>query len=476
MHGGFCRWLTCALTATAISVGGPHVWAQEVQPWQLPENPGYGAQQPTNYLASTATLNADGPVDLNRRIADLELALKKMEGKAAEDKKKAANKLSVTPTGRIQLDAAMFDQDAASRAQVGEVENGVEFRRARIAVKGEGFEIIDYMIELDFAGSKHAFRDVFFTIKELPYLQNVRIGHFKEPFGLDQLISDNYTTFMERSVADEGAIVPGRNVGVMSFGQTADLMSTYQIGGFVSQMADNPPIYQNDEDGYATTMRATRLLWYDEPSEGRGLLHTGLAYSYRGMSPEVQRTWRARPEAHLAPYLIDLALPIDHEQLLGAETAFVYGPFSLQAEWFGDFVNGLDAQPNHTFHGGYVYASYFLTGEHRPYNRKLGVFDRIRPFTNFFRVRTMDGDVATGAGAWEVAYRYSYLDVLDDSLLNTNGAGMVTDHTLALTWYLNPYTRLTWNYVMSNADRVTGGNLITDGTLNTFEMRAHIDF
>lgn len=476
MHGGFCTWLTCAVAAAAITVSGHRLGAQEPQPWPMPVDSGYAAEQSTNYLVSSASLNADGPVDLNRRIADLELALKKMESQAAADKTKVATKFTATPMGRLQVDAAMFDQNAASRAQVGDVENGVELRRARLGIKGEGFGVIDYVIEIDFAASKHALKDVFITIKELPYLQNVRIGHFKEPFGLEQLISDNYTTFMERSLADEGAIVPGRNVGVMSFGHTADLLSTYQIGGFVSQMPDNPPIYQNDDDGYAMTMRGTRLLWYDEPSEGRGLLHTGLAYSYRGMASDVERTWRARPEAHLAPYLINLSLPIDHEQLLGVESALVYGPFSLQAEWYGDFVNGLGAEPNHTFHGAYVYASYFLTGEHRPYNRKLGVFDRVRPFTNFFRVRTCDGDVANGWGAWEVAYRCSYLDVLDDSLLTTNGAGQVMDHTLALTWYLNPYTRLTWNYVMSDADRVTGGNLITDGHLNTFEMRAHIDF
>ena len=52
-------------------------------------------------------------------------------------------------------------------------------------------------------------------------------------------------------------------------------------------------------------------------------------------------------------------LPIDHEQLLGVETAFVYGPFSLQAEWYGDFVNGLGGRPNHTFHGASAPASYF---------------------------------------------------------------------------------------------------------------------
>ena len=35
--------------------------------------------------------------------------------------------------------------------------------------------------------------------EDLPVLGNVRVGHFKECFGLEQLTSDNYTTFMERS-------------------------------------------------------------------------------------------------------------------------------------------------------------------------------------------------------------------------------------------------------------------------------------
>ena len=170
----------------------------------MPVDSGYTAEQSTNYLVSSASLNADGPADLNRRIADLELAAKKMEGQAAADKAKVSSKFSVTPRGRLEVDAAMFDQNAASRAQVDEAENGVELRRARLGIKGEGFGVIDYVIEMDFAASKHAFRDVYLTIKELPYLQNVRIGHFKEPFGLEQLTSGNYTTFMERSLADEG--------------------------------------------------------------------------------------------------------------------------------------------------------------------------------------------------------------------------------------------------------------------------------
>ena len=41
------------------------------------------------------------------------------------------------------------------------------------------------------------------------------------------------------------------------------------------------------------------------------------------------------------------------------------------------------------------------------------MFDRVKPYEDFFHVRTCDGCTATGRGAWEVAYRFSYIDMLD---------------------------------------------------------------
>ena len=50
----------------------------------------------------------------------------------------------------------------------------------------------------------------------------------------------------------------------------------------------------------------------------------------------------------------------------------------------------------------------------------MGVFDRVRPYEDFFRVRTATAH-GTGLGAWELAYRFSYIDMLDG--LTTKGAG-----------------------------------------------------
>ena len=115
----------------------------------------------------------------------------------------------------------------------------------RLQAAGEFWYNIDYKLEVEFVTTtRPAFKDVYFTVKELPWVQNVRIGHFKEPFGLEQLTSDRFTTFMERSMCDEGFIVPGRNIGVMLFGQSENERATFALGCFLNQHGvDNPPLF-----------------------------------------------------------------------------------------------------------------------------------------------------------------------------------------------------------------------------------------
>ncbi len=445
------------------------------------------------YVLADRDLNAGplGPApgspeagDLARRVADLEQALQKAAEKEAAEKKKASGRPGVSVFGRLQMDGFNFDQNARSRDQVGHARNGVEFRRARIGVRGDFAEVFEYQVEVDFAnrdadqvintnGQSTAFKDTYIAMKELPLFGAVRVGHYKEPFGLEQLTSDNFPTFLERSLGDEGGFVPARNPGVMAYDHTENERATWAIGAFVADSADQPVIYQNDDGGCALTMRGTWLPWYDEASQGRGLLHTGLAYSYRDAADGIVR-FRVRPEAHLGPLVVDLRLDeAENWQLFGAEAALVYGPFSMQSEFFGSTVRRAPA--DNTFTGMYVYFSYFLTGENRAYRRDYGIFDRVRPFENFFRVRDGDGCIQTGWGAWEIGYRYSYVDFLD-ALVATNGAGQVSDHTIGVNWYWNPYSRLMFNYVNSSADRVTGGALLSDGTMHIFEMRAQVDF
>ena len=501
MHGRTFT-MTCVL-ATVLVAAATDLLAQEGQR----STAGYAADQPPpppagNQPPAAVDQAAGGEVrppdfsalppaqppasdDLARRVSDLEKQLADYAKAAADAKGQPPTKPLIAPSGRIQFDVANFSQNPASNSQFGNAQNTVGFRRARIALLGE-YEVVDYIIEMDFANRGIAstinskdqstgFKDVYVQVHDLPVIGNVRVGHFKECFGLEQVTSDNYTTFMERSIDDEGAFVPGRNDGIMAYNWTENQRATWAIGAFTNQTGfDQPPTFIYDHWGLDCAMRGTYLPWYDEASGGRGLLHTGLGYVYRS-APDNTMALAARPESAFAPSVVNMTLTdVTNMQTVDAETALVYGPLSFQSEIFASNVNHLTAASN-DFYGGYAFVSYFLTGENRPYNRKMGVFDRVRPYEDFFRVRTCDGSTCTGRGAWEVAYRFSYIDMLDG--LTTKGAGIASDHTLGLNWYMNPYTRVMFNYVHSmDTYNVATNNRITGGNLDIFEMRVAIDF
>ncbi len=416
---------------------------------------------------------------LESRVAELEATLAEIRAEQSAARKEAAGRPTVIPGGRIDLDWAAFNQDTTSYAQIGDQQDGIKFRRARMFLEGAAFHVIDYRIEMDFAGTKTiddtttqatAFKDVYFEVNELPLLGHVRVGHFKEPSGLEVLGSTRFITFMERSLANEYTFVPVRDVGIMAHDTYAQENGTWAIGCFVADMGEQPPIFRDDDGGLALLMRGTYLPWYGEAADGRGLWHLGASYSYRDTPNDTAR-FRARPECQMADYVVDTGdIPdVPSWQYLGLETVVVLGPFSAQAEWFNAFVHRTVGEDLY-FGGGYAQVSYFLTGENRNYVRSGAYFDRITPYENFFRVRGQDGHVYTGKGAWEVGYRWSYLDLSQyDS--GENHPGIVQDHTIGVNWYLNPYTRVMFNYVNS-----TLHNPIGDGDLSIFEMRAQVDF
>ena len=210
------------------------------------------------------------------------------------------------------------------------------------------------------------------------------------------------------------------------------------------------------------TGRLTGLPWYKE--DGRKLLHLGVAYSHKNYEGDRRagdhlERFRARPEAHLAPLFVDTGeFFLESDHLLGAEVAWVHGPFSLQGEYFHVFANGLDG-----FHGShadfnafYAQASYFLTGEHRKYDPERGAFTRVRPHRNF----RDDG----GCGAWEVAARYSLVD-FDRVRISSD---RLDDFTFGLNWHLNPNMRVMFNYVFADVE--------DRGDANIFQMRFQVEF
>ncbi|MGQ9575339.1 MAG: OprO/OprP family phosphate-selective porin [Thermoguttaceae bacterium] len=463
MHGGTSKgWpvmLAVAMLA-ALPARGP---AQQIQSSEL-SDPRSG-----ELLTGTmATAEGEPAGDLVKRIEKLERALKA----SADRQARAAGRPTVSVGGRMFLDWAWFNENSASRAAFGDAQDATFFRATRLHAEGDLFDVFGYKVEMDFAGRDNAdeqltvFKDVYLGIKDLPYLGTVRVGHFKEPFSLEELTSQRFITFMERSLPD--ILVPARNVGAMAINHTQTENATWAFGVF-RQMGDAPPFRQDDDGGTAFTARATWLAWYDQASGGAGLLHLGVGYRYLDFDDPVQRI-RQRPEIGIGPRVVDTGWFGDNvdAHYFGPEIALVYGPFSVQAEWVAAHYDRTGGAAEADFNGMYIYVSYFLTGEHRVYRRSEGRFDRVRPYENFFRVRTGEGSIATGRGAWEVAYRYSNLDLHDIEAAVLGG--YAADHTFGVNWYLNPNMRIMLNYIHTNA------SLNYEAPLDIFAMRAQFDF
>lgn len=412
-----------------------------------------GGVELSGYLSQPATDDA-----LSQRVTELEAQLKKMQAADEQAAARAAQRFTVRPFGRLHLDAATFSQDADNRTTVGPLENGVDIRRARLGAEGEGFDIFFYRFDFDVVGidpqlqTRVVIADAYLDVQQLPILGNIRVGHFREPFSLDRLDSTNDLPFMERALSTN-ALTPFRNIGLMAFDWNNSETATWAYGVF-NENTDEYGEYYDDNGAAAFTTRATWLPYYDEPAKGRYMVHVGGSYSYRHLGPP-ERRFGVPPEIGLrsgslrtANFVDTGVLRLDDYHVAGLEACAVWGSLSMQGEYVVLAANETNGSTP-VFHGGYVEAMYWLTGENRQYNRRSGTFGAVPLNSNFFRVRTEDGRICTGPGAWELTARLSNLNLTSADV----AGGELADVTLGLNWYYAVRCRVMFNYVHSLLDR-----------------------
>lgn len=375
--------------------------------------------------------------------------------------------------GVVQVDFASISADAQMKKLADKAGQPIEgygdaFRRARITIEGGLYQNIEFKTEFDFARANVTFTDVWLGVKDIPYLGRIRAGHMKEPFSLEELTGNAYLTFMERSLPVAFTEFPSnRATGAQVLNSILDNRMTWAAGGFMAQTDSAGDSFANTPN-VDIAARLTGLPWYEE--NGRELLHLGAGYVHKFRNPDNKIGTQVRFRSRSEEYVVNLntvdtlSIPSDGADLYNAELALVYGPFSLQGEYFHTFVNA-DKFNNPQFNGYYAYVSYFITGEYRNYDTSMGVFTRVSPNRNF--------NLANGGwGAWEVAVRYSNLN-LNDALV---AGGEENNVSAGLNWYLNPNVRTMFNYVHTNVSDRKTTQTVTDANADVFESRLQLNF
>lgn len=330
------------------------------------------------------------------------------------------------------MDDGWTDGDDEEQDLIG----GTFMRRARFAVKTVLWTDWYAEVDMDFAEETTALKDAYVAYRGLFGKRgHVRVGNFRQPFGLEENFTSRNLLFMERSTGTEPFVV-GRRMGI----EVARWDPNWRVAASVygADVAD----FAGEKDDDETVNFAARVNYTP--------IHTEESVLLVGASATLRKTeWDAgevrfdvRPETYVADTKFtdtDDIEDVDKYNVLGGELAYVNKRFYAQGEYMTAGVQRLEGLEDLSFSGGYVYAGFFLTDDTHPYDYQNAEFGRVLP--------------RSARGAWELAARYSTLD-LDDQDIEGGSSSIIT---LGLNWYANANVRVYLNYVIVNNDETAMG-------------------
>ncbi len=354
--------------------------------------------------------------------------------------------------GRVNLDAATY-QGADNR-----LPTGFEVRRARIGIKATLYRDWLAEIDLDFADNAIEMKDLW--VGYAGFKNSVfRLGNHKAPFGLETLTSSKYITFIERSYLD--SLSPDRLLGLSYSHWGRNWQASAGVFGQAAGSFDDKDTLTGGGAGTSQEFSLVGRVSMAPIYEKGRVLHIGLAAAH--MRPEVGKIatsgaelvdrvdaarivkFDSRAESHVlrAKFLSTGDMKyVDAVNEFGGEVAGVFGPFSFQGEYQKFDVQRRStpvvAVRDHSFDGYYGQVSWLVTGETRPYSPSEGEFGRIIPKSR--------------AGAFELALRYSTLDLNDVTTVDPIRGGSAVNVTLGATWYINANHRILLNLTQVNND------------------------
>lgn len=261
------------------------------------------------------------------------------------------------------------------------------------------------------------------------------VGKTRETISISRLSSLIYLpSQQERSSVADG-LLPSRNIGITINNTFAKERMTWAAGVFNNwfetnrSISDNPTVY---------TGRITALPFVS--GDESNLLHLGIAGRYSNAAGGIR--YKTKTEIFSGPVSVDTDLIDDAESTFhyGLEMAWRKGPFILVSEYIQANVRSTTFN-DPVFKGYYLVASYTITGEMRPYNKRSGVFKR---------VNVANGINTGGWGALEVYSRWSSIDLADQSI----DGGEMNTFSIGINWYPVSAIQANVNYRYSTLDRL----------------------
>ena len=354
-------------------------------------------------------------------------------------------------TGAYRYDINDFSHDTLANGSH-RFEDSATNRRKELGVTLRKKGVYDAIVDFEYQG--RTWLDVFLRIQSKAVFGKdygaFRFGYSKTPVGFEGVTGTKADTFLELALPSQ-AIFEGRRTGIdWAFERPAYIVN---VGYYWGQDL------LGDNDG---TTLAGRLAWTPRKRDG-DVIHLGVSASRenrdsttdgRGIVHPPSIRISTPPESGLTPVRLTDTGSLsnaNHVERSGLEALWITGPWSVQGEHLREDVSRYGGKPDFSASGFYIFGSWVVTGESRPYAG--GNVGNIKPNGPW--------------GAWELLLRYSELDLNDGSIQG----GKEHDWTLGANWYLTQHFKFQANYIWAKSDK---GTLSVDPHI--FELRAQIYF
>jgi phosphate-selective porin OprO/OprP len=358
---------------------------------------------------------------------------------------------SVSLRALVQFDMGYFSQ-GRNPASV-DLNSGTNFRRAQLGFQGTVFRDWAYNFIYDFGGYGAEGRGYIYNayieydgLKPFAF----RVGAYTPPEGLEDQTSSGELFFPERAasvdVARGIAGAPSREAASIIAQGDNYLLSLSYTGKKTGDATSTGPAIGTFDSQQALVGRAAWLA-VNSPDfkwlvEGHITDVLKLADTAAGSGATAIRLSNGSEVAVDASKTIDTgSIDADAVREFGFESGGAFDRFYGQGGWYRYEVERRTALPSPHFSGWYALLAFSLTGEQHPYDPATATFRNLRPSAPLG---------PKGWGAWEVAARYSDID-LDFMPLTAAASGGIAGGkqdvwTLGLNWYPNNAVKFQLNY------------------------------
>ncbi|HEY2751917.1 porin [Phenylobacterium sp.] len=392
----------------------------------------------------------------------------------------------------VQFDAASYSEEPRTAAN--DLGSGTNFRRARLGVDGTAFKDWNYALWGEFGGSGG--ESAILNQAWLEYAGwkpfgleepiRLRVGAWAMPSGLEDATNNTEELFLERAAIAElvrGFATGDGRTGVGATARGARWYASALWSGKVVGVPATPELDQQSGFAFRAAFNPIHGPDYDVHvgANIQGILEP--ADTTAGPVTTQAVRLQERPELRVSGVrLVDTgAINSDGLTAYGLEAGASWKNLYGAGEWYQVDVNRKATAPalspfDPSFSGWYLQGAWAITGEHRAWTNANGGFVGIRPLKAF--------DPQRGTwGAWELAARYSELDLNDHE--GVAGAatpaggirgGQQNITTVGLNWYPNSVVRFLLDYQWTRVNRLNaaGGNIGED--VNVISFRSQFAF